>query len=272
MSGIIEIRNLSFNYAQQTVLKELSIGVNPRAFLTIAGPNGAGKTTLLNLLCGLLRPASGSIEIDGADVESYSVRKLARKIAVVRQEFVPVFEFTVEETVSMARLPYLGTFGFEGKADRKIVNDALEITDTARFACRSLSQLSAGERQRVFIARAIAQQSAILLLDEPTSFLDLKHQVEIYDLLKMMQLEGGKTIVAVTHDINLAVRYSDEVLLLGGDNSYRHGLVEDVLSAEQIENIFGDRVFTGRIGREKFFIPLGKFAKDSNITIGKPER
>jgi len=271
MSSIIEVENLSFGYTSQgTILKALSFEVTQGEFVSIAGPNGAGKTTLLNLLCGLLKPKAGSIKIDAAYIKSYSVKKLAQKVAVVRQEFVPVFDFSVTEMVSMARAPYLPTFGFESKADREIVAEALEMTDTVQFASRPLAQLSGGERQRVFIARALAQNTAILLLDEPTSFLDLKHQVGIYDLLKRMQLEKGKTIVAVTHDINLAVQYADVALLLGADSSYQYGRTKDVFSAEQIEKVFGVRTFVGKVGQEKFFFPLGKFAKDSKQIGNKP--
>jgi iron complex transport system ATP-binding protein len=265
MSAVIKVENLSFGYrSQDAILKDISFEVKPGTFLAIAGPNGAGKTTLLNLLCRLLTPEAGSIKIDAAPIESYSVIKLAQKIAVVRQEFVPVFAFTVAQVVSMARTPYLGTFGFESQVDKKFINEALEMTDTAYFSSRPLAELSGGERQRVFIARALAQNTPILLLDEPTAFLDLKHQVGIYDLLKVMQLEKSKTIVAVTHDINLAAQYADVTLLLGSDSSYQYGYAKDVFSPEQIERVFGVRGFTCRIGREKLFIPLGKFAKDSS--------
>ena len=143
----------------------------------------------------------------------------------------------------------------------------MEATDTVQFASRALGRLSGGERQRVFIARALAQDTAILLLDEPTSFLDLKHQVGIYDLLKKMQLEKSKTIVAVTHGINLAAQYADVALLLGGDCSYNIGKAKDVFSLQQIERVFGVKTFMGKVGEEKFFLPLGKFAKDiSSIT------
>lgn len=271
MSSSIEIKNLSFGYQpQKTLLKNISFEVKPGVFLAIVGPNGAGKTTLLNLLCGLLRPRAGSIKIDAARTESYSVKKLAQKVAVVRQEFVPVFDFTVAEMVSMARTPYLGTFGFESETDKKFVAEALEMTDTAQFAPRPLAQLSGGERQLVFIARALAQNTPILLLDEPTSFLDLKHQVGIYDLLKRMQQEYGKTIIAVTHDINLTIQYADETLLLGADSNYHIGKTKDVFSPQQIEKVFGVRTFTGKVGQENFFLPLGKFAKDNQIITSKP--
>jgi iron complex transport system ATP-binding protein len=272
MSGIIEVENLSFGYTpQDTFLKDISFEVPPGTFLAIAGPNGAGKSTLLNLLCATLVPKSGRIRIGAAPVESYSPEALARKVAVVRQEFVPVFGFTVIETVLMARTPYYSPMGFESKADKKIVAEALEMTDTIQFATRPLGSLSGGERQRVFIARAFAQDTAILLLDEPTSFLDLKHQVGIYDLLKAAQLEQDKTIVTATHDINLAAQYCDEILLLGADSNYHIGKTEDVFSPEQIEKVFGVRTFAGRIGQEKFFIPLGKFAKDSGQISSNPD-
>jgi iron complex transport system ATP-binding protein len=272
MSSIIKVENLSFGYrSQDVILKKISFKVTSGTFLTIAGPNGAGKTTLLNLLCGLLSAKAGSINIDTAPIESYSVKELAQKVAVVRQEFVPVFDFTVAQVVSMARTPYLGTFGFESQVDKKFINEALEMTDTARFSSRPLAELSGGERQRVFIARALAQNTPILLLDEPTAFLDLKHQVGIYDLLKTMQKEKGKTIVAVTHDINLGAQYADFTLLLGADSSYQYGSAKDVFSAEQIERVFGVRGFTGRIHNENFFIPLGKFAKDAGQISRKPD-
>jgi iron complex transport system ATP-binding protein len=266
MKPIIEAKDLSFTYdSRQRIFEKLSFEVMPNDFLAIAGPNGAGKTTLLNLICGMLRADVGSIEIDSRNITSYTVKKIARKAAVVRQEFLPVFDFKVSEIVSMARIPYLGTFGFEGDVDDKKISEALELTDTTRFSSRTLSQLSGGERQRVLIARALAQDTPILLLDEPTSFLDLKHQVDMYDLLRKMQLEKNKTIVAVTHDVNLAVQYCDKALLLGNDTSFRFGTSNEVLCHEQIEKFFSVKTFVGIIGGEQFFIPLGEFAKDRSI-------
>jgi len=263
MSGIIEVDNLTFGYTSETViLKDMCFSVRPGTFVAIAGPNGAGKSTLLNLMCRALTPNSGTIRIDTAAIESYNTKALASKVAVVRQELVPAFGFSVMETILMARTPYYGSTGFETRHDREIANDALEATDTARFAYRPLTSLSSGERQRVFIARALAQNSPIMLLDEPTSFLDLKHQVGIYDLLKTAQVEKGKTIVAVTHDINLATQYCDEILLLGADGGYHIGKTKAVLSAEKVKEIFDVNVFAGEIGPEKFFVPLGKFAND----------
>jgi iron complex transport system ATP-binding protein len=267
MSGIIEVENLSFGYTSEvTILRDMSFSITPGTFVAIAGPNGAGKSTLLNLICRALRPDSGTIRIDAAAIESYSTRALAAKVAVVRQELAPIFGFSVMETVLMAKTPYYDSMGFESRADRETANEALEATDTAQFASRPLASLSSGERQRVFIARALAQNSLIMLLDEPTNFLDLKHQVGIYDLLKAAQVEKGKTIVAVTHDINLASQYCDEILLLGAHGSYHIGKTKTVLIPEQIKGVFDVDVFVGRVGKEEFFIPLGKFAKNRGKT------
>ena len=260
--NIIEVENLGFDFAQKTILQNLSFNIKEGSFLGIIGPNGVGKTTLLNLLCGLLNPKTGSIKIDSKSVKSYHIKELARKIAVVRQEFVPVFDFSVTEIVTMARTPYLGSFAFPNESDKKIVSEALERTDTVQFAERLLGSLSGGERQRVFIARALAQNTPILLLDEPTSFLDMKHQVGIYDLLKDAQTRQNKTIVSVTHDINLAVQYCDELLILSPDNNYNFGKVSEVLNATQISKVFGIQVMTSKISEKDFFIPMGKYTKN----------
>jgi iron complex transport system ATP-binding protein len=260
--NIIKVENLCFDFAQKIILKNLSFNIKRGTFLGIIGPNGAGKTTLLNLLCRLLKPKTGSIHIESKSVESYQTKELARKIAIVRQEFVPVFDFSVTEIVTMARTPYLGSFAFPGESDKKIIEESLELTDTAQFADRLLGNLSGGERQRVFIARALAQNTPILLLDEPTSFLDMKHQVGIYDLLKDAQHRQNKTIVAVTHDINLAVQYCDELLILSHDHNYIYGCPKDILNAEQISKVFGIQIMTGKISEKDYFIPTGKYSKN----------
>jgi len=260
--NIIEVDHLGFAYNQAEVLRGLSFKVSRRGFLAIIGPNGAGKTTLLHLLCGSLRLTGGSIRLDAEPIESYGTEALARKVAVVRQQFVPVFGFTVMETVMMARTAYFSASGFDSEADRQIVSEAMEMTDTNRFASRRLGQLSGGERQRVFIARALAQDTEVLLLDEPTSFLDMKHQVGIYDLLKRMQTKENKTVVTVTHDINLAAQYADAALLLGSDGRYHIGTTREVLRPKQIARLFGVRTFSGTVGTERFFLPMGDLAKD----------
>lgn len=268
MTTCLELQDVTFGYhPNQPVVGPISLALDTGTFLAVVGPNGAGKSTLIDLLAGLLRPQSGTISIDGRDIRSTTKPLLARKVAVVRQEFVPAFGFSVIETVMMARTPYFGRLGFECQGDRDIVAEALELTDTAQFAWRSVTELSGGERQRVFIARALAQDTPVLLLDEPTSFLDLNHQVRIYDLLKQIQRDKSRTIVAVTHDINLAAQYCDQAVLLrsgGADAShYRMGPPSEVLTAARIESAFGVRVFSAPVGRERVFLPMGKMAKDA---------
>ena len=265
MTAAIQAEHVTFGYGREKpVLRDVSFEVRDGTFLAIVGPNGAGKSTLLNLLAGQFQPQSGAVLLQGASLRSSRVQDIARKVAVVRQEFIPAFGFSVLETVLMARTLYYGRLGFESNADREIVEQAMELTDTIQFAARPLASLSAGERQRVFLARGLAQDTPILLLDEPTSFLDWKHQIKIYDLLKTIQIEKGITIVAITHDLNLAAQYCGETLLLcplgappAGYRSYHIGKTPEVLTPEEIERVFDVRVFSAVAGGERFWIPLG---------------
>lgn len=264
----IEVDNLSFSYNKRPVLQNLSFEVFEGSFLAVIGPNGSGKTTLVNLLRGTLKAQSGSIRIDSVEVQQYRTGALARKIGVVPQEFVPAFGFSAVETVLMARTPFYSRSGFERESDRIAVEKALRQTETMEFADRSIASLSAGERQRVFIARALAQETPILLLDEPTSFLDLRHQVGIFDLLKSTQIKEGKTIVVVTHDINLAAQYCDNALLLGSPDGCRCGPRPEVLTRQLIEKVFKVSGFMGEVGEAAFFLPLGGLARDYKARAG----
>ncbi len=269
MSTCIGLQDVTFAYRPgDPVLDRVSFALETGSFLAVVGPNGAGKSTLIGLLAGWLKPFSGRIDIDGQDIRSYKPHQLAARVAVVRQEYAPAFGFSVAETVLMARTPYYGPLGFDTQSDRDLAAQALELTDTARFADRPLHQLSGGERQRVFIARALAQDTPIILLDEPTSFLDLRHQIEVYDLLQSIRRDRGRTIVAVTHEVNLAVQYCDHTLLLetgpGGQakpptpaGRYRMGPTQEVLTAASIEKAFGIRVAATAVNGRTAFIPVG---------------
>ncbi len=273
MTAAIQAQRVTFGYGRgRPVLQDISFEVPAGTFLAVVGPNGVGKSTLINILAGLLQPQSGDVLLEGADLRSSRAQDIARKVAVVRQEFIPVFGYSVMETVLMARTLYYGRLGFESKADQELALQALELTETVGFASRSLASLSAGERQRVFIARGLAQNTPILLLDEPTSFLDVKHQIKIYDLLRSVQLEKGTTVVAITHDLNLAAQYCGQTLLLyplggrpAGHPSCHIGKTSDILTPEEIERTFDVHVFSAIVGDERLFIPMGPRVKGASL-------
>jgi iron complex transport system ATP-binding protein len=260
--AVMEVEHLRFGYTQTSILTDLSFSVNEGAFCAIAGPNGAGKTTLVRLLAGLLKPDGGTIRLNGEKLSSYAPKSLARQVAVVCQEYVPVFDFTVLEMVMMVRLNRRDFVLFEDESDRHIVAEALEQTEIVHLAGRKLNELSGGERQRVFIARALAQNTPILLLDEPTNHLDMKHQIRIFDLLKKLQTEQQKTILAVTHDINMACQYCDHAMLLaGGEMAW--GNPSEVFAVERLKRVFEVDGFQGSVRNKPFFIPLSGWTKDA---------
>ncbi len=257
---MINADKVCFGYSKDhVILKNVTFNVPKGHFFVIAGPNGVGKSTLLYLMGGLLKPRSGIIKIGPKNIHSVTARHLARHIATVRQEHTPVFDFNVEQIVSMGRSPYYSLLNFSTDKDEYIVNEAMTTTQISQFRYRPLSHLSGGERQRVFIARAIAQDTSILLLDEPTSFLDLKYQVGIYDLLKQMQIEKNKTIVLVTHSINLAMQYADTVLLLGQNHHYHLGPTREILTQKIIEAVFDVKTISIALEGKRFHIPYGKY-------------
>jgi iron complex transport system ATP-binding protein len=245
------------------VVRDLSLEIEANAFWAIIGPNGSGKSTFLRLLANSLRPQAGTICFEKQPLRSFSPAALARKISLVSQESAPVFGFSVFETVLMGRFFRQKGLLFESAQDRQAVRLALEATETLALADRPLSELSGGERQRVFIARALAQETPVLLLDEPTSHLDLKHQLRILDLLKQMQFEKGKTIILVSHDLNLAGRYADRMLLLTPGGGAVWGQPSEILSPASIEAAFGVRGRQIAVGDESYFIPSGGFSKDT---------
>jgi iron complex transport system ATP-binding protein len=263
MTPIIEMDRVSFGYTPgNDLLKGLTFQVEQGAFVGIAGPNGSGKTTLLRLLTGLLRPQAGLIRIQGMAVDSYKASALAEKVAVVGQESGVPLGFSAAETVLMARVARMGHRVFNDSKDLEVTQESLRLMDAALLADRPLSRLSGGERQRVLIARALAQDTPILLLDEPTTFLDLRHQLEVYDLLKAVQGSRNKTILIITHDLNLAYRYCDRVLMLFGPSSsdrterFLFAGPGEVLTPSRIEQVFGVQVLSGRIGDQQVFVPI----------------
>ncbi len=242
------------------VLKELDLSVMRGEIYGIIGPNGSGKTTLLRLMAGYIEPDSGQVLVGGRAHESIPPTKLARIVAFVPQESQLVFQFTVMEVVLQGRYPYLGRLGIESPDDIDAARRAMETTDTYQFRNRWVEELSGGERQRVIIARALAQEPEILLLDEPTSFLDIKHQVGIHDLLRRLNREQGMTVISVLHDLTMASTYFDRLCLLNKSRAVSIGPPEEVIRYRLIKDVFDTEVYidinvvTGR----PYIIPLGK--------------
>ncbi|HIE26326.1 TPA: ABC transporter ATP-binding protein [Candidatus Poribacteria bacterium] len=218
MNAVIEVYDLSYKYNldRSLVLNRINFDVRQGEILGIVGPNGSGKSTLLKLLSGVLKPVEGRILLLGRPLARLNHKSIAKIIAVVPQNTVISFPFTVREIVLMGRSPHLGLLQIERDKDFKISERAMMYTNSLEFADRKIDELSGGERQRVIIARALAQEPQIILLDEPTVHLDLKHQIEIFDLIKQLNIENLMTVVVVSHDLNLAGEYCDRFILLRG--------------------------------------------------------
>lgn len=236
--SIIDARNIKFGYDSTPVTDNLSFTVEEGQIVAIIGPNGSGKTTLLKIMNGTLLPDSGQMVVDGQETARWSRKIIAQKVAIVPQETSLIFPFYAEEIVLMGRFPHLGRYRFEDKKDYAIVHEAMERTDTASFASRRFGELSAGERQRILIARALAQEPKILLLDESTAFLDLKHQSQFLTLLRQLNKEQSLTVIFVTHDINLAAQNAQKIILLDSGKIYAIGSPADVITAANIKEVY----------------------------------
>lgn len=238
----LEVQNLKIGYGKELVLDGISFNIEKGKFVSIIGPNGSGKSTLLKTLNHLYIPWEGEILIDGNDINRLKKKELAKEIALVPQETNIDYEFTVEDVVLMGRHPHKGRFQKEDENDYKIINEALKMTNTLHLRDRVITEISGGERQRVIIAKALAQKPSIILLDEPTSHLDINHQIEILNLLKKLNKENGTTIILVIHDINLGVRYSDEIIMLNERKVLGIGSPEEVITKENIELAYNIKV------------------------------
>ena len=242
MSNAFEFRGVEFGYKREPTVRDLSFEVKPGEFVGIIGPNGSGKSTLLRLMSGVLRVWSGDVTIEGRALRSYRRRELSRLVAVVPQETKIDFPFSVMEVVLFGRTPHLGGFAFEGESDLAAARRAMQRTNVAHLAHRPITELSGGERQRVILARALAQEPRHLLLDEPAAFLDIRHEVETYDLLRDLQRDG-MTIVTVLHDLNLAALYCDRLLLLREGRIFRQGTPQEVMTYGTLTEVYGTEVY-----------------------------
>jgi iron complex transport system ATP-binding protein len=240
----LDAHHVSFTYRKRSgppsvaAVRDVTITVGPGSLTGLIGPNGCGKTTLLKLLAGVLVPDSGAVTLDGRSLAHLPRRSVARRIAVVPQETHPAFDYTVLEMALMGRHPHLGAFQLEGPSDLAIASQALGATGTAHLADRSYTTLSGGEKQRVVIASALAQQPQILLLDEPTASLDLAYQLEVASLLRRLNRNGAVTMVVTTHDLNLAASICDTLILMRDGQVLTSGPTGDVLNPETVRRLY----------------------------------
>jgi len=245
-STSIKVSNLSFSYNENPTLKDVSFEVLENSFVSVLGPNGAGKSTLVNLLSKVLPVSEGDIIIEGKNINDLNHQEIAKKIAVVPQYSNIGFNFSVYETVLMGRYPYLNRFTGEKPADFKIVEEVMDLTHTDIFKNRKYNELSGGEKQRVIIAQTLAQNTPIIILDEPTSHLDINFQIEFMELFYSLHKKSGKTIIGIFHDINLAIQYSEKIMLLKDGGIYSYGNVADVVNRANIMSVFNSDVYIGR--------------------------
>jgi iron complex transport system ATP-binding protein len=239
MSGArLVVDDLLVTLGEAEILRGVSMTVGEGEFLTIIGPNGAGKSTLLRCLDGILEPSAGTIVIDDRPLSDYSRRELARILSFVPQPDAGPLDYTVRSFVEMGRYPHVKAWAILSNTDTDAVNDAMRLTGVEALADRSMSSLSGGERQRASIAAALAQGGSILLLDEPTSFLDYRHQVQILDLLDRLHHDNGYTVIAVTHDLNSTVASSDTVLALKEGRIAATGAPFELLDADVLARIY----------------------------------
>lgn len=232
------INNVTFSYNSTNVLQNITFRAEEGEIIGIIGPNGAGKSTLLKCINFSLKPKGGAILIDNKNLFQLDRKEIARNIGVVPQNLGINFPFTAFDIVLMGRTPYLGQIDRESLDDIRIAKEAMKITNTEHLAERSIDEISGGERQRVIIARALAQQPKILLLDEPTLHLDINHQLDILELAKELARNTKMIVILVSHDLNLSSRYSDKLILLQSGKIFAIGKPEEVITKENMMDIY----------------------------------
>lgn len=238
METLLKINRLYGGYHKEMIIKDISLEIKRGDFLGIIGPNGSGKTTLLRLMSRVLAPKKGNILLCGNDIGEMELKAFCQQVAFVPQDTIVNFSFTVLEIVLLGRIPHLKRLQLETQRDIAIAQDSLMMTDILNLKEKRIDELSAGERQRAMIAKAIAQEPVLLFLDEPTSHLDIGHQIQVLDLLKRLNNETNLTIVMVLHDLNLASEYCNRIVLLNEGEIFKEGTAQEVLTYGNIEAVY----------------------------------
>nr|WP_300917409.1 ABC transporter ATP-binding protein [Corynebacterium stationis] len=259
-STALHVKDVSVGYGERTVLDTLNVDIKRGAVTSIVGPNGCGKSTLLRTMSRLLNPTKGEIVLDGKSIHDIPTRKLATQLGLLPQSPIAPDGIVVADLVGRGRTPHQGILGRWSQQDYDIVAEALETTGISDLAERSIDELSGGQRQRVWIAMALAQRTDTLLLDEPTTYLDVKHQLDVLDLLTELNRDRGTTIVMVLHDLNLAARYSNELVAVSGGKVFAHGHPRDVITKENVKSVFGidSVIITDPVSDQPAVMPIGR--------------
>ena len=257
VDNIFEIKDLSFSYGNNKVINGLNLKIKEGKITTLIGANGCGKSTLFNLMTKNIKPDNGKIFLDGQNIEQMKLKDFARKTAIVHQYNTAPPDITVEKLVEFGRTPY-HTMGLSPnpEVDREKVRFALEITNTEKFGDKPVSQLSGGQKQRVWIAMALAQDTKILFLDEPTTYLDIRYQLQILRLVKRLNSEFNITVIMVLHDINQSLCYSDEIVAMQNGKVLSQGVPREIITPKLIEDVYGVTLETGEIDGKPFVMPV----------------
>ena len=254
---MIKAKDLYFSYDKdKSFITKLNVEIEKGKITTILGPNGSGKSTLLSLFAGLNKPNSGDISINGKSIKSLKQKELAREIATVHQRNTVPSDITVKELVAYGRIPHKKYFQGNTEGDDEIIEWAIKRTGLENLKDKAVMGMSGGERQRAFIAMALAQKSEILFLDEPTTYLDIYHQVEILELVKELNEESKLTVVMVLHDINQAIKYSDNVIVMKSGQVISSGVANEVINMDLLNSVYKIGGFINEVEKETVFVPL----------------
>ena len=234
----LEVTGATFGYDGRVISDGLDLRIRPGSFTVIVGPNACGKSTLLRGLARLLRPSAGQVLLDGRDIHSYRTREVARRLGLLPQSSIAPDGITVADLVARGRHPHQSAFRTWSRADEEAVADALDATGVTALSDRRVDELSGGQRQRVWVALALAQETGVLLLDEPTTFLDIAHQYELMELFRRLNRDG-RTLVAVLHDLNQASRYATDIVAMSVGRVVAQGTPQDVVTADLVRDVFG---------------------------------